>query len=505
MADGFVPYTALALQMLQTTQFQGPPIPQRAGPKTPSKGKAEEVQAVVPVSTPDPPKMDKPVARPAPEFDDSQVMAQSVSSPPSPKEYIGLQVGVGMSIELEASPVPQVELSNSLLRNLSPFMIRVEPPLVYGENGGFQNKQTNSTATDFSASAGTSLTNYDMARRALQQSKLSGLSGNNASVEETITRNSKGAQKNTLPTGDKSDSQGNIGQPAIADVYTAVDIAMQLAAIAKVPPLVLLINPTTMSINRSKVAQYSDRSRHGFIYHAWGNDQPKLSITARCGAFVSGGRGVHAGSKRDSLAWQNLMNAFQFYRNNGYIYDTVGKSNAHHLVGALSIHYDGWIYFGHMESFTWTFDEEHMHGGIEFSIEFTASSIVDTSQQVMAVTPMKSPIPSLSDPRYQGMINRARNPTGEFALGAKGLSTQGRAVGVGDAFGTLVPQNAVQVFVPGFHTPQTTSLGTTNGLPNAPPGGSTGGFQPQAVEAVLPGQRAVNIQTPNLVEPFRGA
>lgn len=436
---------------------------------------------------------------------EAQRLAQSVSNPPAPVDLAGLRVGPNLTIEYEANQALQVEMSNPLLRSLSPFTIRIEPPLVYGEQGGFQNQRTGVVATDFSATSGPGLTGYDRARRAIFQSGFSGLSYRVGSPQEFIVQNGSGPQKNTTPTGQRADSQGNtegnLGQPAIADLYTAVDIAQQLSAAVNTPPLVLLINPTTLSIARNKVQQFQERSRHGYIFQAWGEEQPKLSITARCGAFVSGGRGVQIASKRDSLAWQNLMNAFHFYQNNGYVYDTVGKSYANLLVGALSIHYDGWVYYGHMESFTYSYDDEHMHGGIEFSIEFTASAILDTAQQTFAVTPMQSPVPSLSDPRYSGMQAKSQNLPGEFSLGRTGLSTQGRVVGAGDAFATLVPQSAVQPFDPTFQTPSSTSAGTVNGLPKQTTG--AGGFRP-AAQAVTPGQRTVSIQTPNLVEPFKG-
>lgn len=479
--------------------------------RVPSKGTSNDVTKTLDRSTDIAVVNDKP-ARPRPpaEFSkdqaaaEEQLLSQAVTNPTAPSALAGLRVGPELSIEYEANQTTQVELSNPLLRSLSPFMIRIEPPLVYGEQGGFKNRKTGSVATDFGVMSGTSMTGYDRARRALAQSGISGLAYKVGSAEEIVVRNGSGPLKKNNATGQKTDSQGNteghLGQPAIADLYTAMDIATQLKAALATPPLVLLINPSTLAIAHNKIQQFQERSRHGYIFQAWGEEQPKLSITARCGAFASGGRGVQFASKRDSLAWQNLMNAFHFYRNNGYIYDSVGKSNANLLVGSLSIHYDGWIYFGHMESFTYTYDEEHMNGGIEFSIEFVASAIMDTAEQKFAVTPLKSPVPSLSDPRYSGMASKAQNTAGEFSVSSDGLTTQGRVVGAGDAFGTLVPQNAVQVFDPTFQTPQASSAGTVKGIPTQPTG--KGGFRP-APPAPTPGQRVVSIQTPNQVELFR--
>lgn len=437
---------------------------------------------------------------------DALMMEQAIRNPPAPAEFSGLQVSSTMSIEYESNQAVQVDMSDEMLRSLSPFVIRVEPPLVYGEQGGFQNKKANTVATDFAVGSGfgTDLTGYDQARKAIAQSNISGFRTGGArvqSIQETVVMNNgKGPNKNPTPTGAKIDASGggNAGVPAIADLYTAVDQARQLSAIYNTPPLVLLINPTTLAMAYTKIQQYSEKTRQGFVFQAWGEEQPKLSITARCGAFVTGERGVQFASRRDSKAWQNLMNAFHLFRNAGYIHDTVGKSLAHLMIGALSIRYDGWVYYGHMESFNFTQDDEHMHGGVEFSIEFTVSAMVDTGQQTFGVSPMKSPIPSPSDPRYQGIQAQGVNAPNEYALGWDGLTTQGRAVGVGDAFLTTVPSNAVSVFNPNasFRTPLATEVGT-----RPPPKPGSAFTTPPT--ATLPGQKAVATANANSIDPFR--
>jgi hypothetical protein len=198
---------------------------------------------------------------------------------------------------------------------------------------------------------------------------------------------------------------------------TAADMARQLTAALKTPPLVLLINPSSLKVNYTKLQQFTDRTRYGYVFHTWGEEQPKISITARCGAFYSGGRGVSYASKRDSVAWQNLMNLFHLYQNNGYSYDTIGKSNAHHAVGCLSICFDNWRYFGHMESFNWAYDETHQNGGIDFTMEFTASAIHDLAMSPTVVLPMRSPTANPGDPRYSGFGSRATEAPGNFSIG----------------------------------------------------------------------------------------
>lgn len=298
---------------------------------------------------------------------------EAVRKPVPPSAYQGLKSGADFTPRFEANTAPQVEGSDPLLRSLSPFMFKVELPLVYGEQGGFGEHPVSQINVDTFTVGNRTAHAYTSARSSVSAR----IGGRSVPAESSLALQSRTA--------------GNLGAPAITDFLVAKDIYEQLKAIVNAPPLVLLINPTSMRIAYTKIQQHTDRSRYGYLFHAYGEEQTKVSITAKCGAFYSGGRGVSYASKHDSVAWQNMMNLFMFYKNNGYIYDTVGKSNAHHFVGALSIRYDQWVYYGHMESFTWTYDETHPNGGIEFSLEFVASSMVDTAQPSMEVRPMRSP------------------------------------------------------------------------------------------------------------------
>ena len=414
--------------------------------------------------------------------------AQSVKSPPPPRAFQGLQTGPELSLQYEPPQALPVSQAQSILRTLSPFMIQVEPPLVYANEPGFDGITKSTFNIDTYSSAQGSTTGYSAARSRLAQSDINNISANASSGQEAVVKNANSPRKNASSKGDRADDTGKdssrLGQPAIADVMSALDIAWQLSVSINTPPLVLLINPSTLNLAISKIQQYQDRSRFGYIFHSWGEEQPRLSVTAKCGAFMSSGRGVQFASKRDSAAWQNLMNLFHLYRNNGYIYNTVDKSNAHHFVGALSIHYDQWIYYGHIESFNYTYEDTQPGGGIEFSLEFVVSVMQDTSQQPFTVLPMRSPVPSLSDPRYAGMINRARNRPGDFSVGFNDdgmlrLTTQSREVGASDAFLSLLPQDASQTaFVdPDFAPPSTTEVLARKQSPVTEQPAAAGGFQ----------------------------
>ena len=447
------------------------------------------------------------------ESDRARQIEAAVVKPPPPVAFQSLRTGPDIEIEYEPNQALPVEMSDALLRGLSPFMLQVEPPFIFGDDGGFLNRPINSVNIDGYTNAQQRVTRYSASRTSLAQSGILSISTNAQGVEEYVTKDASSKTKNRGPDSNFVDDDGEngskLGQPAIADLYAATDIAWQLSAMLNTPPLVLLINPNNLAMARNKVQQYQDRTRFGYILHAWGEEQPRLSITAKCGAFVSGGRGVQFASKRDSAAWQNLMNAFHFFKNNGYIHDTVGRSFAHHHIGSLSIHYDGWIYYGSMESFSYSYeDSTNMLGGVEFSMEFVVSLEVDTTASTLAVQPMRSPTPSPSDPRYQGLENRAQNRPGEFSVGLSKsgepqLFEQGRQVTIGDMVLSTPPEEGLQVYNEDYKaaTPAPPELGRQTGVTDQPTGRN--GFQ-ASLPAIEPGSRPITQTAPERSQPFTG-
>ena len=383
--------------------------------------------------------------------DQPGVSQAALETPAATQAFQGLQVGPDFEIEYGDNSAQSIDGSNSLLRVLSPFMIQVELPLIVGSNPSTDKK-------DYAGVFDSAHRNAPSAWKSGRDRYLQNIAGGPqlsmaGSVEQFVSdgmqvRQAGGGQIREVPVSADSSGSARLGTPAIADLRTAVDVEMQLRAIVQTEPLVLLINPQSLSMSYSKVQQFSDRTRYGFVFQAWGEEQPKISISAKCGAFISGGRGVQFASRLDSASWQNVQSAFHFYRHNGYIYDTVGKSNAHHMIGALSIHYDGWVYYGNMESFTYTLDESNQLGGIAFEMEFVVSSMVDTSKQSMIVSPMRSPIPSRSDPRYSGARNRARPSEGDRAVNVGEVISTGLSVGAQGSQGFVSEPSAVSVALP---------------------------------------------------------
>lgn len=234
-----------------------------------------------------------------------------------------------------------------------------------------------------------------------------------------VGRNSISAETYVSLGVERQNDRNAFLEPGFADRLTAGDIAAQLQTMLEVPPLTLLINPSTMSIQYTSIQQYSQRTRKGYVFQRWGEEQPVMSISGSIGAFIAGTSpdtgivppegglpsvsGVQFASKRDSASFQNLMSLLTFYKNAGYIYDTVGNTNANHFVGSLAIDYDQWTYLGQFNSFSWGYDEtENQNGKITFEAEFGISMMFDNHQPIENVLPLNSPTVSPSDPRWVG-------------------------------------------------------------------------------------------------------
>lgn len=328
--------------------------------------------------------------------------------------YDGIAVGPRLDYTYEVQSGVPVDGSNRLLRDLSPFTLRFVAPdalvVAAATEAGLE-------AVDLITAAATGA---DRNGRALQVStylaKVSPIDAG-ATTLETFVAN-----------GQYLNASGSDAYPTLADATMAADIALQLKRMMEVPPLTLLVNPREMSITYTNIQNYSTRTRYGFVFERWGEDQPSISFSGSTGAFIAGAAdapgtdvyaaqgsgattvptGMQFASKRDSAAWQNLMALLHFYKSGGYIYDTIGKSEAHLFIGAIAIDYDQWTYVGHIENFDYTYDEG-MPNRVEWSMEFKVSRMYDNSETSYSVRPLSAPTTSPSDPKYGGMGQDTRN------------------------------------------------------------------------------------------------
>ena len=328
---------------------------------------------------------------------------------PAAGEYAGLSTGPGIEWSYEDQSSIPVDGSSRRARQLSPFTIRILPPAISGAG--------NQVATD------TPTVNVDLIGDAVDHVSYAADSAAQVAsafgITAAVNGDNIGSLADTLYQGVAagqylSSASGTQIRTTLTDSTTALDIAAQVARILATPPLILLVNPTNMTITYTPVQGFSDRGREGFIFQRWGEEQVNIKFSGTTGAFIAGqssttvlgeveangtdvATGVQFASKRDSAAFQNFQTLFQFYRNNGYIYDTVNRTEAHQMVGAIAIDYDQWTYVGHIESFNYSYSSESPHR-IEWDMEFIVDVMFDNAEQTSLVLPMQSPTPNPTTP-----------------------------------------------------------------------------------------------------------
>ncbi len=312
-----------------------------------------------------------------------------------------LPVGRSLLYSFESQDGVPYDGSNRLARMLSPFTLRLIPPDAWE---GLENRP--SRDVNLLNRAGQTTQASQAAADSIRQSF--GVPLLSGTVDQVVAK--RGNLEQSFSAGKALiEANGGVRQNAVlSDVLTAKDMAIQIERILNAPPLTLLISPNSMNVTYNTIQKFSDRSRYGFIFQRWGEGQPTVSFSGSTGAFIAGENiqqafpskthtntptGVQWASKKNSAAYQNFLALYQFYRNNGYIYDTVGNTNAHLAIGAVAIDYDQFTYVGHIESFTYDYKSEQPHR-IEWSMEFVVDRMFDTAGQPYSIGPMNSPIPN---------------------------------------------------------------------------------------------------------------
>jgi hypothetical protein len=313
----------------------------------------------------------------------------SRTTPPPASRYSGIGVGPRLSYAFENQAGVPVDGTNESLRNYSPFTITLVPP----DPLGTSSTGTSNVLSFSAAAASTGSNNTSAASTGLL------VAGQATSYVATQMRESASAPR---PAG-----MGLPPTSILADAYTAADIRVQRDNMVRMAntPLTLLVNPSEMSRTFDRVQSYQARTRYGYVYQVWGEQLQKLTFSGSTAGFVAGSTkgyqalvdhdtgtpsGYQWGARKDSAAWQNFSALVQFYRSNGYIYDTLGKSEAHLMVGAIRITYDDIVYEGHIDSLNFTFDENSPHR-VQFDMEFTATYVLDQSRASGNVAPMRAP------------------------------------------------------------------------------------------------------------------
>jgi len=393
--------------------------------------------------------------------------------------YKNVSVGPRLLYTFEQQFGVPVDGGNPLLRDLSPFNIRLIPP---------QNILANDRT--YSKAAATYITSIGSVANSNNSSKNDPFANaaKRARDQREIAKSSTATASSSLPSSFSTifSDLPNQRQVRLADAYTALDLRNQANAMASVPPLTLLVNPTSMEVSFSNIQSFTNRGRNGFLFQRWGEQQPTISFSGTTGAFIAGSdpslggsqqrtlvpSGVQFASRRNSAAWQNFLSLFHFYKSNGYIYDTIGKTEAHLSIGTIAIDYDQFTYLGHIDSLEYSFDESRPHR-VEWNMSFVCSRIIDTATgeqrasfdllrdatgilrnfgvtsdpggDIPVVAPLSAPTPSPSYPSRSVPTSRT---AGGATVGVS-ISPSGVSTSVPPSVGQLFSQLPLDLLTPG--------------------------------------------------------
>jgi hypothetical protein len=133
----------------------------------------------------------------------------------------------------------------------------------------------------------------------------------------------------------------------------------QIENIKKIPPLLLLINPSEFNRSYEHTTDSSVKTRHGHIVHMWIEKPFKISssgVTAGQYVVDASGRGGLTTERRvHSLSYANLSSLVGIYKNNGRIFigDEANPANrgVQLLAFTVFVYYDEHIYLGSFDDF----------------------------------------------------------------------------------------------------------------------------------------------------------
>lgn len=330
-------------------------------------------------------------------------MAQ-IGTADNASRYDGIATGPRFAYLFETQAGTPVDGTNARLRDLSPFTLRLIPPDALLD-------AASDSGDSASTTVGSGTASVDLITDAALGASGGGITTSVATalnkVTVTGTSGDVVAQLTSFVASGKFYSSKDPSVSTLADALTAADIALQLKKILDAEPLTLLVNPNEMTVQYTKLQTYQTRTRFGYVFEAWGEEQPTISFSGTTAGFVAGSgdapnpratstssvSGYQAAARRDSAAWQNFAALYHFYRNNGYIYDTIGGSEAHLFIGSVAIDFDQWTYVGSIESFGYRFEEgSPLH--VTFDMEFKVSRMYDRQASSSTVMPMTSPTQS---------------------------------------------------------------------------------------------------------------
>ena len=183
--------------------------------------------------------------------------------------------------------------------------------------------------------------------------------------------------------GPQDETNGSGKRPVVFDIVGPDRVTSLLPEDLR---MVLHVNPATMSITYQKVIEYT-QTLGGYVEQYFGDGPAEVSFSGSSGGFMRLGTGLTSvtgpgpvnhlvrspaqslgGTRRETIAYDKLLDLLALYKSNGAVYDSNGQIYAQ---GLVKMHFDGVQWYGTFGSFSVTESAEK-----PFMFEFTASFTV---------------------------------------------------------------------------------------------------------------------------------
>lgn len=150
------------------------------------------------------------------------------------------------------------------------------------------------------------------------------------------------------------------------------------------PPLILLINPTSLETKYTpRVAEQRVRwtgYNIPYIFQAHHDELDVLTANGKSAMFISNDKGLTRTERTETVGYENLEKLVAIYRNNGTNRNKKPNSSINPCmidsVGRVVMSYNGFIYKGHFTNFTVS-ENEAMPFNLDFTFEFKVTSTFD--------------------------------------------------------------------------------------------------------------------------------
>lgn len=168
----------------------------------------------------------------------------------------------------------------------------------------------------------------------------------------------------------------------------------------------MLVNPQTFNISYPKKTAIPVRTMGGWVIQYWFPELGGISAEGIVGNLLE----AFNNDTKDSQAWSYFKKLIQVYQMNGVAYQASNNNrNFQSFIPTVECHYDGYIYQGFFEDFSYS-EEESNPWTRKYNFSFKFTDFKDISD-ITSLTNINNNILQVVAAPINGVINTVAGPT----------------------------------------------------------------------------------------------